>query len=101
MKEVILAQLSQLQLTVGKLVDAEKVGVELEVQKRALVEKQRRMAILHKQVGDLEAKCKKLEEDLTKMDKAWRIERLQLQGCYCASLEQEPRSLGAWEREVF
>ena len=37
-KEVILAQLSQLQLTVIKLVDAEKVGVELEVQKKAVVE---------------------------------------------------------------
>ena len=36
------------------------------------------MAILHKQVGDLEAKCAKLEVDLTKMDKAWRMERLQL-----------------------
>ena len=24
-----------------------------------------------------------------------------MQGCYCASLEQEPGSLGAWEREVF
>ena len=31
-KLVILVQLSQLQLTVGKLVDAEKFGVELEVQ---------------------------------------------------------------------
>ena len=79
MKEVILAQLSQLQLTVGKLVDAKKVEVELEVQKRAVANKQRGMAILHKQVGDLEAKCKKLEEDLAKMDKAWKVEQLQLQ----------------------
>ena len=79
MKEVILAQFSQLQLTVGKLVDAEKVGAELEVQKRAVADKQRGIAILHKQVGDPEAKCKKLEEDLAKMDKVWRLERLQLQ----------------------
>ena len=59
-KEIILAQLSQLQLTVGKLVDAEKVGSEFEVQKRIVTDKQRGIAILHKQVGDLEAKCKKL-----------------------------------------
>ena len=78
-KEVILAQLSQLQLTVGKLVDAEKIGAKLEVQKRAVADKQRGIAILHKQVGDLEAKCKKLEEDLARTDKAWRMERLQLQ----------------------
>ena len=77
-KEIILAQLSQLHLIVGKLVDAEKFGVELEVQKRAVADEQRGMAILHKQVGDLEAKCKKLEEDLAKMDKAWKMERFQL-----------------------
>ena len=36
------------------------------------------MAILQKQVVDLEAKCKKLEADLATIDKAWRLERLQL-----------------------
>ena len=36
------------------------------------------MAILQKQVVDLEAKHAKLEADLATMDKAWRIERLQL-----------------------
>ena len=38
-KEVILAQLSQLQLTIGKLVDADKMGVELDVQKKLVAEK--------------------------------------------------------------
>ena len=42
-KEVILAQISQLQLIVGKLVDVEKLGVELEVQRKAVAEKQRGM----------------------------------------------------------
>ena len=48
-------------LTVGKLVDAEKIGSELEVQKRAVADKQRGIAILRKQVEDWETKCKKLE----------------------------------------
>ena len=65
-------------MTLSKLVDAEKVEVELDVQKKAVVEKQRGMAILQKQVVDLEAKCKKLEADLTTMDKAWRLKRLHL-----------------------
>ena len=76
-KEVILAQLSQLQLTVGKLVDAEKIGSELEVQKRAVVDKQREIAILCKQVEGWKEKCKKLEGDVARMDKAWRMDRLQ------------------------
>ena len=78
-KEVILAQLSQLQLIVGKLVDAEEIGSELEVQKKAVADKQRGIAILHKQVEELEAKCKKLEGDVARMDKAWRMDRLQAQ----------------------
>ena len=38
-KEVILAQLFQLQLLVSKLVDVETIGVELDVQKKLVVEK--------------------------------------------------------------
>ena len=49
-KEVILAQLSQLQLTVEKLVDAETIGSKLEVMKRAAMDKQRGIDILHKQI---------------------------------------------------
>ena len=36
------------------------------------------MAILQKQVMDLEAQRAKLEADLATMDKAWRMERLHL-----------------------
>ena len=79
MKEVILAQLSQLQLTVGNLVDAEKIGSELEVQKRAVADKQRGIDILRKQIEGWEKKCKKLEGDVARMDKAWRMDRLQAQ----------------------
>ena len=79
MKEVILAQLSQLRLTVGKLVDAEKIGSELEVQKRAVADKQRGLDILLKQIEGWEEKCKKLEGDVARMDKAWRMDRLQTQ----------------------
>ena len=79
MKEVILAQLSQLQLTVDMLVDVEKIGSELEVQKRAVADKQRRIDILRKQIEGWEEKCKKLEEDVLRMDKAWRMDRLQAQ----------------------
>ena len=78
-KEVILAQLSQLQLTVGKLVDAEKIGSELEVQKRAVADKQRGLDILCKQIEGWEEKCKKLEGDVVRMDKDWRMNRLQAQ----------------------
>ena len=77
-KEVILAQLSQLQLTVSKLVNGEKIGVELDVQKKVVVEQKRGMTILQKQILDGEAKCEKLEADLTTMDKSRRMERLQL-----------------------
>ena len=77
-KEVLLAQLSQLQLTVSKLVDAQRIGVELDFQKKVVAEQKRGMAILQKQVLDGEAKCEKLEADLTTMDKTWRMERLQL-----------------------
>ena len=76
-KEVILAQLSQLQLTVEKLVDAETIGSELEVMKRAAVDKQRGIDILRKQIEGWEEKCKNLEGDITRMDKAWRTDRLQ------------------------
>ena len=76
-KEVILAQISQLQLTVEKLVDAETIGSELEVMKRAAMDKQRGIDILHKQIEGWEEKCKNLEADITKMDKAWRTDRLQ------------------------
>ena len=79
MKEVILAQLSQLQLTVDKLVDAETIGLELEVMKRAVADKQRGLDILRKQIEGWEEKCKKLEEDVLRMDKAWRMDRLQAQ----------------------
>ena len=48
MKEVILAQLFQLQLTFSKLVEGEKVEVELDIQKKLVAEKQRGMAILQK-----------------------------------------------------
>ena len=78
-KEVILAQLSQLQLTVEKLVDAETIGSELEVMKRAAVDKQRGIDILRKQIKGWEEKCKNLEGDITRMDKAWRTDRLQAQ----------------------
>ena len=78
-KEVIPAQLSQLQLTVGKLVDAEKIGLELEVQKRAVADKQRRLDILYKQIEGWEEKCEKLEGDVARMDKAWRTDQLQAQ----------------------
>ena len=73
-KEVILAQLSQLQLTVDKLVDAEKIGSELEVMKRAVAGKQRGLDILRKQIEGWEEKCKKLEGDVARMDKAWRVD---------------------------
>ena len=69
-KEVILAQLSQLQLTVDKLVDAETIGSKLEVMKRAVVDKQRGIDILCKQIEGWEEKCKKLEVDSSTMDKA-------------------------------
>ena len=71
-----MAQLSQLQLTISKLVDAKRIGVELDVQKKMVAEQKRGMAILQKQVLDGEAKCEKLEVDLTTMDKAWKMERL-------------------------
>ena len=54
------------------------VGVELDVQKKVKAEQKKGMAILQKQVLDGEAKCEKLEVDLTTMDKAWRMDRLQL-----------------------
>ena len=47
-KEVILAQISQLQLTVEKLVDVETIGSEMEVMKRAAMDKQRGIDILCK-----------------------------------------------------
>ena len=78
-KEVILAQLSQLQLTVEKLVDAETIGSELEVMKKAAMDKQRGIDILCKQIDGWEEKCKNLEGDITRMDKAWRTDRLQAQ----------------------
>ena len=77
LKEVILAQISQLQLTVEKLVDAETIGSELEVMKRAAMDKQRGIDILCKQIEGWEEKCKNLEADITKMDKAWRTDCLQ------------------------
>ena len=43
------------------------------------MDKQRGIAILRKQVEDWEEKCKKLEGDLARMDKAWRMDRLQAQ----------------------
>ena len=79
-KEVILAQLSQLQLTVDKLVDAETIGSNLEVMKRAVVDKQKGIDILRKQIEGWEEKCKNLEGDVARMDKAWRMDRLQAQG---------------------
>ena len=78
-KEVILAQLSQLQLTVEKLVDVETIGSELEVMKRAVVDKQRGIDIVRKQIEGWEEKCKNLKGDITRMDKAWRADRLQAQ----------------------
>ena len=65
-------------MTVSKLVDGEKIGVELDVQKKMVAKQKKGIAILQKQVLDGEAKCEKLEADLTILDKAWRMERLQL-----------------------
>ena len=76
-KEVILAQISQLQLIVEKLVDVETIGSELEVMKRAAMDKQRGIDILRKQIEGWEEKCKNLEADITKMDKAGKTDRLQ------------------------
>ena len=47
--------------------------------KRAVADKQRGLDILRKQIEGWEEKCKKLEEDVLRMDKAWRIDRLQAQ----------------------
>ena len=67
-----------MQLKVNKLVDGEKIGVELDVQKKVVAEQKRGMAIVQKQVLDGEVKCVKLQVDLTSMDNASRMERLSL-----------------------
>ena len=44
-----------------------------------MADKQRGIDILHKQIEGWEEKCKNLEGDITRMDKAWRTDRLQAQ----------------------
>ena len=55
------------------------LGQKLEVMKKATMDKQRGIDILRKQIEGWEEKCKNLEGNITRMNKAWRTDRLQAQ----------------------
>ena len=99
-KELLLYQLSQLQLTASRLKDGKEIGVELAVQKKLVVEQKKSIEVLKGKLAKHNAKCVKLEVDMAQMDRSWRMKRLSLKASESLTKKQRDEARNQLDEEM-